>query len=102
MALTLTLHWAFLGATVGLAWLARGAGLLGRLVLPGVVCFVGLFLLALARDAARRAVVAPYFKLPEVAQHPEWSHLALFLVIFLAGLGTIAYLVRLARTKAPA
>lgn len=92
---------AFLGAAA-LTWLARGADALGKVVLPGLAYFVALFMAAFARDTARRAAIAPHFKLSTVPVHPEWLNLGLFLVIFVAGLGVIAYLIKLARTPAAA
>lgn len=91
-----------LGTSVLFTALALRAKTLLKVALPGVACFVGLLALADARDDLRRVALARYYRLAEVPVHPEWSNLALFLVIFLAGLGTIAYLVKLARTKAAA
>jgi hypothetical protein len=90
----------FLAAVV-LALKARGAGGLRPVLLPAVAFYLGLFGTAFARDTARRAALAPAFKLSSVPQHPEWSSFALFLVFFLGALGVITYLVKLSlRPKA--
>ncbi|MFW6108591.1 MAG: hypothetical protein ACOC8D_02140, partial [bacterium] len=90
-------------ATAVFAWRARATESLGRVICPAVLFFVGLLGVALARDTARCAALAPYYDLSAVPMpHPEWLNLGLFLVVFLAGLGVIAYLVKLARTESPA
>lgn len=88
-------------ATLPLAVMARGAQALRPVLLPAVTYFVGLFGLAFARDTARRAAIAPVFKLADVKVHAQWGNFVLFLVFFLGALGVIAWLVKLAHAKEP-
>jgi hypothetical protein len=90
---------AFIGAAA-LTFLARKAPGLKALLLPLLAYFVGLLSLAAARDAVRRAALkAAGFSIADAPFHPEWSSLALFLVAFVAGLGVLAWLVRLATKR---
>jgi hypothetical protein len=81
--------------TIPLAWLARRARGWLFAVAPVVAYFVGLLGVAATRDAVRRAALAPHFQLRATPTHPEWSNFLVFLVVFVAGLGVIAWLVKL-------
>lgn len=50
----------------------------------------------LVRELSRMAYLAPYFHPSSLVVSPQWGPLALFLVVLVAGLGAIAYMLRLA------
>jgi hypothetical protein len=84
---------ALTGVLAVLAW--RNSSL-RNLVLPCVTFFVALLSCAFLRDTMRRAALAEHFDLSAVPVHSQWTSFGLFAVIFVAGLGLIAYLIRLA------
>lgn len=65
-----------------------------KLILAALMYFMGLFSTAALRDTLRRIALADYFNLSEIAVHPQWSSFILFLLIFVAGLGLIAWIVK--------
>ncbi len=89
---------AFL-ATAALTFRARAKTDLIQVVLPAATFFVGLFALAGLRDVVRQAAIAPHFKLETMPVNSQWDSFALFLVMFLAGLGAVAWLIKLSRAS---
>ena len=73
----------------------------GSLLVPCATFFAGLFATAAFRDTLRRAALAETFKLSTVPVHAQWDSFVLFAVVFVAGLGVVAYLVKLAYTRPP-
>lgn len=48
------------------------------------------------RDIVRNAYLAPYFRFEQLRVAPQWGVIALFVVVFVAGLATLAYMLRAA------
>jgi len=90
---------SFVAAAV-LAFRARSTPNLSQVVLPAAAFFVGLFALAGLRDIVRQRAIAPHFKLSTMPVDSQWDSFALFLAVFLVGLGLVALLIRLSRTPA--
>jgi len=88
-------------ATAVLAALARRRPTRAKVVLAGLVYFIGLVALALARDVARQAAVAPVFRVPDIAVNPQWGPFAVFLAFLVGGVAVLVWLVRLARGPRP-
>ncbi|MHC4984918.1 MAG: hypothetical protein ACYTFO_02055 [Planctomycetota bacterium] len=84
-----------------LTFVVRKASSLGALVLPALVFFVGLLATAFLRDTLRRIALADYFKLSDVTVKSQWESFGLFAVLFVLGLGLIAYIVYLAFGSKP-
>ncbi len=55
-----------------------------------------LVIMILIRDLVRILYLQPYFTVSDLAVKPEYSPLIFFLVVFIAGLGMIAYMLKLA------
>lgn len=85
-------------ATLALTIPARTASSMTKIVLPAATYFLGLLALAAARDAVRRVALAPFFKISSASTNIQWDSFLLFLITFIAGLGVIAWLIKLART----
>ena len=64
--------------------------------LSAVVFFLGLFSTAALRDTLRRIALSDHLKLSDLAVHPQWASMVLFLVVFVLGLGLVAYMAKLA------
>jgi hypothetical protein len=88
-------------ATAVLAGLARRRPTRMKVVLAGLAYFIGLVALALARDVARQAAVAPVFRVPDIAVNPQWGPFAVFLAFLVGGVAVLVWLVRLARGPRP-
>jgi len=84
----------------GLVWAGKQKGLF---LLPTGVLFVGLLAIATIRQAVRDAALADYVKLADLPVRAQWDSFSAFLIVFVVGLGVIAYLIKLALTReAPA
>ena len=84
----------------GLVWAGKQKG---TFLLPAGVLFVGLLAIATIRQAVRDAALAKYVTLADIPVHAQWDSFSAFLVVFVVGLGVIAYLIKLALTReAPA
>ena len=51
------------------------------------------------RDTVRRQAVAAHLKLSGIPVHAQWDSFSVFLIVFVIGLGIVAYFVKLARTS---
>ena len=58
--------------------------------------FLLLVVMILIRDLVRTAYLSPYFSLSELTVDTQYSPLIFFLVVFLLGLGLLAYMIKLA------
>lgn len=68
-----------------------------RHVVKSAISIVLLMLvMVLMRDLVRTGYLAPYFSLAELQVTPEYSPLIFFLVVFVAGLGLVGYMLKLA------
>lgn len=67
--------------------------------LGSVTFFLSLLSLAFTRDTLRRIALREYFDLYQIPVNAQWSSLILFLVLFVSGLGVVAYMVYLAITS---
>lgn len=82
-----------LGGGLVLALPALRAGFAGRLV-PAVFCTLGtVILMVLARDQVRQILLSPWFAPDQLQVRPDLAPLVLFLVLFVVGLGLIAWMV---------
>jgi len=75
--------------------LARG----GKAPMRQAVIGIGSGMLTVAimvvlRDVVRNAYIAPFFRPAQLPVAPQWGVIALFFVIFLAGLATLTYMLR--------
>nr|WP_321466385.1 hypothetical protein [uncultured Desulfobulbus sp.] len=76
-----------------LAWPAIRAGLAGRVVAAIWWTLGTVVLMVLARDQLRRSLLAPWFSPADLQVVPSFLPLILFLVLFVLGLGLIAWMV---------
>jgi len=93
---------AGLVASLGLAMVARRSASLAPVMAAGGVLFVALLALAAARDTVRRAALAEIYDPAGVPVHSEWLNFAVFAVFLVAGIGVIAWVLKLARQRVPA
>ena len=62
----------------------------------GIALVGTIAVMAVMRDFVRAGYLEPYFTLSDLRLDPEYSPLILFLVVFVAGMGMVWYLLRLA------
>ena len=87
---------AFAAAAV-LTVRARLAPSRGKVMWAGLAFFAGLLAMGGVRDLLRRLALARHYVLADVpVRHAQWDSFGLFAIVFLLGLGVIAWLVKLA------
>jgi hypothetical protein len=81
----------------GLPWLlilaGRGGVTRGRALLTGLAQFGVLALNAVSRQILQNAELAPFMDVTAEPVNVQWSPMILFLVLFVAGLGVVAWIV---------
>lgn len=66
-----------------------------RQVVIGVICGMLTMIVMIAmRDLLRNFALAPYFSPSQLPVAPQWSILEVFALLFLAGFGTLFYMLR--------
>ncbi|MEW6595360.1 MAG: hypothetical protein AB1413_10880 [Thermodesulfobacteriota bacterium] len=85
----------FAGALVGSFYCIK-FGARERLWHATAAMTVTILLMILVRDLARHAYLAPYFHPADLPVAPQYSPMLLFFLILAAGLGIVAYMLRLA------
>ena len=68
----------------------------GKMIVAAVAFFLALFSTAALRDTLRRIALADYHSPSNMTVHAQWSSFVLFAVIFVLGLGVVAYVVSIA------
>ncbi len=93
------------GSTLATAFLTIGlctslgaliAGLLKRVWLTTGATLATVVVMVFMRDLLRQAYLAPYFSLSDLPIEAQYSPMLLFLVSFVAGIGIIVYMLKLA------
>ncbi len=82
----------WLGALSGVGAIATA--LKGKLRPTVIQVLVTIVLMVVARAALRAAALAPYYSPTRLDVSPQWGALALFLGTFVAGLGLVAWMVK--------
>lgn len=88
---TLLLAGGIVGALVGLV-----AGVKKRVGVALAAVLVTVVVMVLVRDEVRTAYLAPFFDVTSVPVRPEYTPMVIFIVTLVAGIGIIAYMLRMA------
>ena len=73
-----------------------------KMIVAAIAFFLALFSTAALRDTVRRIALADYHSPLRMTVHAQWSSFVLFAIIFVLGLGVVAYAVRISyRQKLP-
>jgi hypothetical protein len=66
-----------------------------RQLVIGVSCGVlTVAVMVIMRDVLRNLALAPYFSPNQLPVAPQWNIIVIFVVLFVAGLGTLYYMLR--------